>query len=80
MEDFGAVLGTTYEQIEAKYQYKKFSKKLEQYILIKFQNHEDIIVLVIYLKDTTTVLNTSRPTSLSEEDNKYQIMLMIQTK
>ena len=33
VEDFGAVLGTTSEQREAKDQCKKFSEKLKQYIL-----------------------------------------------
>ena len=55
MEDFGAVLGTTSEQREAKDQYKKFSKKLKQYILRVFQNPEDIIVLVRDFKDPTIV-------------------------
>ena len=80
MEDFGTVLGTTYKQREAKYQYKKFSEKLKQYILREFQNPEDIIILFIYLKDPTPVLNTSRPTELSEKYDKYPIMVMIQTK
>ena len=46
MEDFGAVLGTTPEQREAKDQYNKFSEKLKQYILRVFQNREYIIVMV----------------------------------
>ena len=79
-EYFGAVLGTTSEKIEAKDQYKKSSKKLKQYILRLFHNPEDIIVLVIYLKDPTIVLNTSIPTALSAEDEKYPIMVMIQTE
>ena len=80
MEDFGTVLGTTYKQREAKYQYKKFSEKLKQYILREFQNPEEIIVLVRDLKYPTTVLNTSRPTSLLSEDEKYPIMVIIQTE
>ena len=80
MEDFGAVLGTTSEQIEAKYQYKKFIKKPKQYILIESQNPEDTIVLVRYLKDLTTILNTSRPTVMSAEDEKDPIMVRIQTE
>ena len=67
VEDFGAVLGTTSEQREAKYQYKKFSKKLKQYILRVFHNPEDIIVLVRYLKYPTIILNTSIPIALSAE-------------
>ena len=67
MEDFGAVLGTTSEQREAKYQYKKFSKKLNQYILRELHNLEDIFVPVRYLKYPTTILNTSRTTALSSE-------------
>ena len=58
MEDLGAVLGATSEQIEAKDQYKKFSEKMKQYILREFQNYEDIIVLVRDLKYPTTILNT----------------------
>ena len=67
MENFGAVLGTTSEQREAKYQYKKFSKKLNQYILRELHNPEDILFLVGYLKYATTILNTSRTTALSSE-------------
>ena len=44
-------LGTTSEQIESKYQYKKFRENLSEYILQEFQNTEDIIILVRYLKD-----------------------------
>ena len=80
VEDFGAVLGTTSEQREAKDRYKKFSEKLKQYILRVFQNNEDVIVLVRYIKDHTIVFNTSRPTVLSEEDEKDLIMVMIQTE
>ena len=36
--------------------------------------------MVKNLKDLTTVLNTSRPTTLSVEDEKDPIMVMIQTK
>ena len=46
VEDFGAVLGITSEQREAKDQYKKFSENLRQYILREYHNPEDIIVLV----------------------------------
>ena len=80
MEDFGAVLGTTSEQREAKYKYNKFSEKLKQYTLIEFHNPEDIIVLVRDLKYPTIVLNTSRTTALPAEDEKYPIMVMIQTE
>ena len=80
VEDFGAVLGNKSEQIEAKNQYKKFSEMLKQYILRVFQNPEDIIVLVRDLKDPTIVFNTSRPTAMSAEDEKYRIMVMIQTE
>ena len=80
VEDFGAVLGITSEQREAKDQYKKFSENLRQYILREYQNPEDIIVLVIYLKEPTYFKNKSRPTALSEEDKKYPIMVMIQTE
>ena len=80
MEGFGAVLGTTSEQREAKDQYKKFSEKLKQYILIVFHNPEDIIIMVIDLKDPIIVLNTSRPTALSAEDEKDPVMIMTQTK
>ena len=64
MEYFGAVLGNTHEQREAKDQYKKSRVKLKQYILREFQNPVDIIFLVRYLKDLTTVLSTSRTTAL----------------
>ena len=80
MDNFGVVLGTTYEQREAKDQCNKFSEKLKQYILRVFQNPEDIIVLVRYLKDPTTVLNTSRPTAMSAEYKKDRIMVMIQSE
>ena len=79
VEDFGAVLGTTSEQREAEDQYKKCIEKLKQYILRVFQNNEDVIVLVRYIKYHTIVFNTSRPTVLSEEDEKDLIMVMIQT-
>ena len=55
MEDFGAVLGTTYEQREAKDQCKRFGEKLKQYILRVFHNSEDIIVMVRDLKYPTIV-------------------------
>ena len=72
--------GTTSEQREANAQYKKFSENLKQYILRVFQNPEDIIVLVRYLKDPTIVLNIPRSTALSSEDEKDPIMVMIQTE
>ena len=50
VEDFGAVLGTASRQRKSKDQCKKFSEKLEQYILREFQKPEDIIILVRYLK------------------------------
>ena len=80
MEDFGAVLWTTSEQREAKDHYKKFSKNLKQYILRVLHNPEDIIVLFVYLKYPTIVLNTSIPTALSAEEVKNPIMVIIQTE
>ena len=80
MEDFGAVLGTMSEQREAKDQYKKFSEKPKQYILRVFQNLEDIIVLVRYLKYPKIVLNSSIPTALLAEDEKDPIVVTIQTE
>ena len=68
------------EQREDKDQYKNFSKKLKQYILRELHNPEDIIVLVRYLKYPTTIFNTSRPLTLSEENKKDLIMVMIQTE
>ena len=53
---------------------------MKQYTLQEFQNPEYIVFLVRYLKDPTSVLNTSRTTALSTEDEKYPIMLMIQTE
>ena len=53
---------------------------MKQYILRVFQNPEDILVLVRYLKDPTIVLNTSRPKALPAEDEIDPIMVMIQTK
>ena len=38
------------------------------------------MVLIRYLKDLTTVLNTSITTELSEKYDKYPIMVMIQTE
>ena len=38
VEDFGAVLGSTSEQIEDKDKYKKFREELKQYILRVLQN------------------------------------------
>ena len=52
---------------------------MKQYIIWQFQNPEDIIVLVRYLKDPTTVLNKLRLTALSSEYEKDLIMVMIQT-
>ena len=80
MEDFGAFLGTTSEQRESKDQYKKFIEKLKHYTLKVFHNPEDIIVLARYLKYPTIVLNTLIPTSLSAEENKETIMVIIQTE
>ena len=68
------------KQREAKYQFNKFSKKIKQYILREFQIPEDIIILVRYVKEPITVLNTSKPTSLSTEYEKNLIMVMIQTE
>ena len=56
------------------------TKKLKDYILRIFENPEDIIVLVKYLKDPRIVLHTSRTTALSAEDEKYPIVVMIQTE
>ena len=53
---------------------------MKHYILREFHNPEDIVILVRDLKDPTTVLNTSIPTALSSEDEKYPIMVMIQTE
>ena len=80
MEDFGAVLGTTSEQREAKDRHKKVSKNLKQYILRVFHNPEDKIFLVRDIKYPTIVLNTSRPTALSVDDEKDSIMVVIQTE
>ena len=73
-------LGTISEQREAKNQYKKFRKNQKQYIIREFQNPEDIIVLVRYLKDPTTILNTSITTAISAQYKKDPIMAMIQTE
>ena len=53
---------------------------MKQYVLQELQNPEDIIVLVQYLKDPMTVMDTSRPISLYTEDKKDPIMVTIQTK
>ena len=53
---------------------------MKHYILQEFQNLEYIIVLVRNLKYPKTVLDTSRPTELSTEDEKYPIIAMIQTE
>ena len=58
VEYYGAVLGITSEQREAKDKYKKLSKKLNQYILRELHNPEYIIVMFRYLKYPTTFLNT----------------------
>ena len=70
-------LGTNAEQRESKDQYKKFSEKC---IIRVFQNPKGIIVLVIDLKEPTIALKKSRPTVLSSEDEKYQIMVIIQNE
>ena len=75
-----ALLGTTAEQREANYIYKKLSKNLKQYVLCEFQNHEDAIFLVKYLKYLMTVLDTSIPTALFKQDKKDPIMITIQTE
>ena len=80
MEDFGAVLGNTSEQIEDKDQYMKFREKLKQYILRVLQNPLDIIVLVRYLKDPIIVLNKPIHIAMSAEDKKDPIIVMIQTE
>ena len=64
--DFGAVLGTTSEQREAKDQYKKFSKNMKQYILRVFQKNENIIILARDLKDST-IFNTHSAVSRRRE-------------
>ena len=46
VDNFGVVLGNTINEIEAKDQYSNFSEKLKQYILLEFQNTEDITILV----------------------------------
>ena len=58
----------------------KFREKLKHYILREFQNPEYTIVLVRDLKYPTKVLDTLRPTALSTEDEKYPIMIIIQTE
>ena len=68
------------EQRKAKHQYKKFRYKMKQYVLQELQNPEDIIVLVQYLKYSIPVLDTSRTTAISTEDDKDPIMVMIQTE
>ena len=80
VEEFRAVLGTMSEQRESKDQYKKFGENPKQYILRVLYNPEYIMVLIRYLKDLTTVLNTSITTELSEKYDKYPIMVMIQTE
>ena len=52
---------------------------MKQYILQELHNLEDIIILFRDLKDPRATLNTTGPTSLSTEDKKYPIMVMIQT-
>ena len=79
MEQFGAVLGITAKQREAKYQFKRISENLKQYVQ-EFHNPVDIIVLARDVKDPMAILNTSGPTALSNEDKKYFIMVMIQTE
>ena len=66
--------------IEAKDQFNKFNDKMKQYALREFHNPEDISVLVRDVKDPITVLNKSRPTSLSTGDEKEPIISMIQTE
>ena len=80
VDDFGAVLGTAAKQIEAKDQYKKFRNKIKNDVLRELQNTEDIIVLIQDLKYPMTVMYKSVPTSLSTQDEKDSIMVMIQTK
>ena len=80
MEEFGAVLGTTAKQIEAKHQFKKISEKVNEYVLQEFYNPKYIIVMLRGVKILMVILNTSGPTSLSTEDNKYPIVVMIQTE
>ena len=45
------------EQIEAKYQYKKFSENLKQYVIQELQNPEDIIALFWDLKEPMTTMD-----------------------
>ena len=80
VEDFGAVLGNTAYQREAKDQYKKFIKNLKQYVILYFQHPQSIIFLVWDVKPPMTVLDTSKSTAISTQDEKYTIMVIIQNK
>ena len=53
---------------------------MKKYILLYLNNPEGIIYLVRYLKDPITMMDTSRPTSMSTQDKKYKIMVMIKTE
>ena len=70
----------TAKQRESKDQWKKISEKLKQYILQELQNPEDIIDLVLDLKDPMTVLDTSQLTALFTKYKKDPIIVMIQTE
>ena len=80
LEYFGAVLETTAEQREDKYQLNKFSDKLKQYVLQEFHNPEDIIVIVRYVEYPMDGIDTSRHTSLSTEYENNPIIVMVQTE
>ena len=53
---------------------------MKKYILLYLHNPEGIIYLVRYLKYPITMMDTSRPTSMSTQDKKYKIMVMIKTE
>ena len=80
VDDFGAVLGTTADQREAKDKCNNFNQKLKQYVIRELHNPEDIIVLVWYLKDPMIMLDTSITTELYILDDKDTLMFIIQTE
>ena len=54
----GAVLGTVSEHRIIKDQFNKFQDKLKEYLICKFDNPREIIIVIQYLKDPYVHVDT----------------------
>ena len=73
----GSILGTVSEQRSMKDQFKTFQDKLKQYLLHKFDNPKDVIIVIRSLKDPYAQIEMSKTITLSKEDKEY-VMLITQ--